>query len=246
MVCRLCNYKCELPKMCPQCSGAYLRSTGIGVEKLESEVSRLYPEAKVRRYDSGSEIFEKDADIIIATGAVFRQHEPWAASLAALLNFDDQIYHHDFRSGQKTFSLLVHLKQLAGETLLVQTRMADNYCLKAVKTMDFDRFYREELRLRRELQLPPYRNLVAVGLRGKKEQVVFEEGNELFELLKKQNLKGVDISDPHPDVNAKLRDQYRYTILLKGKSVKGILALIKSALKGFKKRNVIIVINVDP
>ena len=68
----------------------------------------------------------------------------------------------------------------------------------------------------------------------------------LIEGAQENNLKNIDISDPHPDVNPKLRDKYRYTILLKGRSVKSILTLIKSGLKDFKKRNIIITVNVDP
>ncbi len=246
MVCRHCNFKRELPKVCPQCNGSYLQSTGIGVEKLESNVARFYPGARIQRYDSENEVFIKNADIMIATGAVFRRHEQWTVPLVAMLDFDGQMHHHDFRSGQKAFSLLIHLKQLASEKFLIQTRMGDSYCLKAIKTMDFNKFYREELKLRKELELPPYRHLVALGLRGKMEDVVFEKANDLFDRLKEKSSKGIDLSDPHPDATPKLRDQYRYTILLKGRSVKSILTLIKSALKDFKKRNIIIAVNVDP
>ncbi|HQP10539.1 MAG TPA: hypothetical protein PKV41_04075, partial [Candidatus Omnitrophota bacterium] len=246
MVCRHCNFSCELPKICPSCNGSYLRSTGTGIEKLESEAARLYPGARIHRFDSECTAFPQEADIIMTTQAIFRQHEAWTASLVAMLNFDAQIHRFDFRSGQKSFSLLVHLKQLAQETLLVQTRMPDNYCLQAAREMDFDKFYREELKQRRELNLPPYRHLVAVSLRGKNERCVFEQSEALFGFLKERQTQGVEISDPHPDVNPKLRDKFWYTILLKGRSVKGILAIIKPALKGFRKRGVIVTINVDP
>lgn len=246
MVCRHCNFKSELPKMCPQCHGSYLRSTGTGIEKLESETSRYYPGARIHRYDSDSKVFPKNADIIITTQAIFRRHGRWTASLVGMLNFDAQMHHFDFRSGQKAFSLLVHLKQLAGEKLLVQTRMPDNYCIKAARTMNFNMFYREELKLRKELDLPPYRHLVALGMRGKHEDSVFELSKILFDQLADKNPKNIDISDPHPDVSPKLRDKYRFTILLKGRSVKSILTLIKSVLKGFRKKSTIITINVDP
>jgi len=246
MVCRHCNFKRELPKICPQCEGSYLRSTGTGIEKLESETARLYPDARIHRYESESKVFPKSADIIITTQAVFRQHGTWKVPLVAMLNFDAQMHHFDFRSGQKAFSLLVHLRQLASEKLLVQTRMADNYCIKAVKQMNFEKFYREELRSRKELGLPPYKHLVALGLRGRQEDAVFDQSKLLFDRLKEKNSKGIEVSDPHPDVNPKLRDKYRFTILLKGGSVKSILALVKSVLKGFRKGKVIITVNVDP
>lgn len=246
MVCRHCQFKRKLPKMCPECKGSYLKSTGTGVEKLESEVARLYPHARIYRYDSASKVFPENADVLIATQAVFRRHGEWAVSLVAMLNFDAQLHHFDFRSGQKTFSLLIHLKQLAQEKLLIQTRMTDNYCIKAAKEMNFDKFYREELKLRKELGLPPYQHLVALGLRSVKEESVFDQSKALFDKLDESKPKGIEISDPHPDVNPKLRDKYRFTIILKGKSVKNILAHVKSVLKKFRKRNVIITVNVDP
>lgn len=246
MVCRHCNFERELPKICPQCQGSYLRSSGIGIEKLESEAARLYPGARISRYDSESAGFPDQADIVVTTQAVFRRHGMWTAALVAVLNFDAQMHRVDFRSGQKAFSLLVHLKHLAGEKLLVQTYMPGSYCIKAIQTTSFDIFYREELKLRKELDLPPYRHLVALGLRGKNENVVFDLSKDLFRRLQEKKVGHVEVFDPHPDINPKLRDQYRFTILLKGRSVKSILSVVKSAFKGFKKKNVIMTVNVDP
>lgn len=246
MVCRHCNYKKELPKVCPECRGSYLRSTGRGVEKLESEVARLYPSARITHYDSQSKAFPKNADIIITTQAIFRRHEKWRVELVAMLNFDAQMGHVDFRCGHKSFSLLVHLKQFAKNTFLIQTRLMDNYCIKAIKNMDFAKFYREELKLRKELELPPYKHLVALGLRGINEEAVLKNCTDLFEKLEKNAPKDITISDPHPDVNPKLRDQYRFIILLRGKSVKNMLALIKSTLKTLRRKSAIITVNVDP
>jgi len=246
MACRHCNFKKQLPKMCPECKGSYLRSMGTGVEKLESEVARLYPMARIHHYDRQSKVFPKGADIIITTQAIFRRHDKWSVDLVALLNFDAQMYHIDFRSGQRAFSLLIHLRQLAKERLLIQTNMVENYCIKAIKSLDYNKFYREELKLRRGLDLPPFKHMVSIGLRGIKESTVFDQSNDLFNILEKSKVKSISISDPHPDVNPKLRDQYRFSILLKGKSVKKMLALIKSSLMGFRKKGVIMTINVDP
>ena len=246
LTCGHCRMKRKLPKVCPECKGAYLRSTGTGIEKLESEVARYYPQARIHRFEGQTKTFPEWANIIIATQAVFRRHEPWSVALVAVLNFDSQMQRFDFRSGEKAFSLLVHLKQLAGEKLLIQTRMADNYCIRAVRNMDYDKFYNEELKLRRELHLPPSRHLVAIGLRGKSEDAVFEQAKQLYEKLDGRRPKNIEIGDPHPDVNPKLRDKYRFTVTVKGKSVKSLLKLIKPALKEVKKRNVIITVNVDP
>src|SRR3989338_1188850 len=247
MVCRHCNFKAELPKVCPQCHGGYLRSSGTGTEKLESEVARLYPQARVGRFDTNSKSFPLQADVVITTKAILREQGPMDASLIGVINFDAELHHLDFRSGHHAFALLVRLRQLAAQKLLVQTRLMDNYALQTARKNDFEGFYKRELSLRKELGFPPYRHLVAIGLRGVNEDFVFEQAKELFARMEKDRDAKVEISDPHPDVNPKLRDKYRFTILLKGHSVKSILAFIRKALKDFsRKRNTILTINVDP
>lgn len=247
MVCRHCSFKADLPKVCPQCRGGYLRSSGTGTEKLESEAARLYPEARVGCFDTSSKSFPRQADVVIATKAVLREQGTMEAHLVGVINFDAELHHLDFRSAHHAFALLVRLRQLAVEKLLVQTRMADNYALQAVCKNDFAGFYKKELGLRKELEFPPYRHLVAIGVRGVDENFAFEQAKELFARLDKGHPAGIEISDPHPDVNPKLRDKYRFTILLKGRSVKSILAFIKKVLKDFtKKKNTIVTINVDP
>ena len=247
MVCRHCSFKAELPKVCPQCHGGYLRSSGTGTEKLESEVARLYPQARVGRFDTNSKSFPRQADVVITTKAVLREQEAIGASLVGVINFDAELHHQDFRSGHHAFALLVRLRQLASQKLLVQTRMMDSYVLQAVRKNDFAGFYKKELGLRKELGFPPYRHLVAICLRGVNEDFVFDQAKELFARLEKDHDPKVEISDPHPDVNPKLRDKYRFTILLKGPSVKSILTFIRKVLKDFtRKRNTILTINVDP
>ena len=247
MVCRHCSFKAQLPQVCPQCRGGYLRSSGTGTEKLESEVARLYPLARVGRFDTNSKSFPRQADVVITTKAVLREQEAIGASLIGVINFDAELHHLDFRSGHHAFALLVRLRQLAAQKLLVQTRLMDNYALQTARKNDFEGFYKRELSLRKELGFPPYRHLVAIGLRGVNEDFVFEQAKELFARLEKDRSSQVEISDPHPDVNPKLRDKYRFTILLKGHSVKSILAFIRKVLKDFsRKRNTIVTINVDP
>ncbi|OGX40847.1 MAG: primosomal protein N' [Omnitrophica WOR_2 bacterium RIFCSPLOWO2_12_FULL_50_9] len=247
MVCRHCSFKTELPGFCPHCPGSYLRSSGTGIEKLESEAARLYPHARISRYDRQTAEFPREADVVIATQAVLKGQGAFPVDLMAVVNFDAELHHMDFRSAQKAFALLVHLRQFAVRKLLVQTRMIDNYCLRAVLKGDFDGFYRKELKFRQELGFPPYKHLAAVGLRGSDEERVFEQAKDLYARLEKRKPQGIDVLDPHPDVNPKLRDKYRFTILLKGLSVKDILAYATPVIKDFKRRHsTLITLNVDP
>ena len=147
------------------------------------------------------------------------------------------------------FSFLVHLRQLAEGKLFVQTRMIDNYCLGALRNMNYDSFYKKELKLRKELGFPPFRHLVSIVLRGKEEELVLKQSKELYAALEDGNGKEndkIEILDIHPDAMPKLRDKYRFAITVKGKSVEKMLNFIKKALGSFKKKKgVIVTVDVD-
>ena len=248
MVCRRCNYHRDLPKICPGCNGSYLRSSGTGIEKLESQVSKFYQQARVAKYDKETKKFPSNADIIIATQAILKRKDDVNVDLIAVINFDSELNHFDFRSANKAFSFLVNLRQMAKEKLIVQTRMMDSYCLNPVKNMFYDGFYKEELSLRKELGFPPYRHLVSIVIRGADEALVLAQIKVLYDLLKENKEdKGssIEILDIHPDSVSKLRDQYRYAIVLKGKKVETMHKFIKKTLKNYKrKKGVILTVNV--
>lgn len=246
LVCRHCNYAAELPQVCPQCKSSYLRSLGMGVEKLESEVSRIFPQARVERFDKETKTCPVQFDILIATQAVMKLEGQVPINLIGVLGIDSELNRLDFRSGQRVFSLLIHLRQWASEKIMVQSRLIDNYSLQAAAKMDFKKFYRHELQIRKEMDFPPYWHLVSIGLRGAAEKLAFEAANSFYAALKETHHKSIEVIEPHPDVIPKMRDKYRFTILLKGKKVPSMLAAVKKVFKTFKKKNVIISIDVDP
>ncbi|MFA5087926.1 MAG: primosomal protein N', partial [Candidatus Omnitrophota bacterium] len=246
MVCRLCQAQAELPAVCPKCNSSYLRYLGAGIEKLESELARIFPQARIGRFDKETAVVPRDTDIIIATQAVIKVLAQLSINLIAVLEFDSELQRLDFRATQVAFSSMMHLKQSAQDQLIIQTYNPDHYCLQAISRGDFSYFYREEIKSRRELGFPPFQHLIAIGLRGAREDEVFQEANELYSRLRELPLPHLDISDPQPDVVPKLRDKYRFTIMLKSKLIQKTLPLIKTVLKKVKKRNIVITMNVDP
>ncbi|MBP9853942.1 MAG: primosomal protein N' [Candidatus Omnitrophica bacterium] len=247
MTCRSCNFHMELPSKCPQCKGAYLRSLGRGIEKLESEVHRYYPYVNVAVVDKDTKTIPSGTDIVLATSAIFNHTFKFSPDLVAVLQYDQEINRSDFRCSHKALSLLIKLRQLAKEKLIVQTRHPDDQSIMAAKTMDFSSFLDGELDNRKTLELPPYKQLIAVILRGTDEKKVLDATNLLALRFQEQAAEKVEVLDPYPDVRAKLRDQYRYIIMLKGKSNISLVHVVKDVLKNFKnKRNVIISVNVDP
>lgn len=247
MVCHRCGLLSQLPKVCPQCRGAYLRSTGTGIEKLESELSRIYPQALFATFDSGSKAFDREADLVIATSAVMPFLRRAHFALIAVLDFDGEINRADFRACSRAFSLLIRLRLAAEEKVIVQTRNPAHEAIKAAAFLNVGEFYNQELEIRRELNLPPYAQMIALSLRGIVEQDVLAQANKLYDQLNAVGERNFEISLPAVDLIPKLRDKFRFTIMLKGQSVKSMLKNIEPVLLDFKKRKgVILTVDVNP
>ena len=244
--CPLCDQAMELPKFCPQCQGAYLRSLGAGIEKVESEVARVFPQANVALFDRETKNVPAGANIIVATQAVLKVLDEIKPQLVGVLDFDSQFNRSDFRSAEKMFGLLTRFRQAAQQKVVVQTVDPQNYCLQSARRGSYKMFYKKELALRKELGFPPFSHLVALTVRGIKEPDVQEAAKILQERIKAGPLPGVEIFDWQPDYVPKLRDKYRLTIMLKGKNVKKMISWLKPLVRGFKTRHVVVTINVDP
>ena len=244
MICGRCNFKMGLPKICPHCQGDYLHSMGKGIDKIASDLSKFYPQAVIRRYDKETDHYPQTADIVMATQAILRQKENIKVDSLAVINFDAELNHLDFRSAQHAFSLMAHLRLMAKEKFLIQTHMRDHYCLQASAKMDFEKFYKKELKFRKQLGLPPYKHLVVLSVRGPNEGAVIEQSQKMAAQLKEKKPARIEVSLPHPDTPVKLRDNYRYMILLKGHSVQHILKYVKVRLKHVKriKRNIVTIV----
>lgn len=244
--CHLCNASMDMPKVCPQCASSYLRSVGSGIEKLESEIARLFPPARVATFDRETERVPCEANVIVATQAIVRVLADLRPDLIGVLDFDGMMNRSDFRSGERAFALLTHFVQTAREKVLVQTTDTKNYCLAAFQKGDGKKFYRQELASRRELGFPPFKHLVAVTVRGIQKEGVHEAAQVLFEAMRGVLPKGVELFESQPDYVPKLRDKYRFTIMLKTPRPEKTLPWLKDILRAHKKGNVIVTVNVDP
>ncbi len=240
LVCHRCSFSQDLPKFCPQCHGSYLRSLGTGIEKLESDLARSYPQASMATFDSKTKVFADKANLMIATAAIIPFLHRAHFSLIAVLDFDGEINRIDFRASSRAFTLLTRLRQAASEKLFVQTRNPQHEAIRAVATMNHEKFYREELKIRRELNLPPFTHVITLVLRGIKQEDVLAQAQIVYEELNAIPQKNFTISLVAPDLIPKLRDKFRYTIMLNGKAVKSMLKEIEPFMQNFKTRKGVI------
>ena len=246
LICHRCNYNTQSPRICPSCNSGYIRYSGLGTEKLESELNRLYPQVSIARLDKEERLISPDAQIIIASQSIFR-HPPVNLDLIGVISLDSVLNRPDFRAGEKVFALLLHLTSLTDNSLIIQTNFPEHYCFQALRQKRIDAFYEEELALRRESNLPPFNHIIIVKLRGRKENRVSLVVEELFNVLNNTNKdKSIKIVSFSPQIPNKKRDRFCEQILIKVRSVTRAVIFLKKALSNFRRSGIIITVDVDP
>lgn len=222
------------------------KSKRMDVERVELTLRKFFPSARVATYVKESGKFPS-ADVVVATAAMMKLRESLKVELIGVLAFDEEISHFDFRSTARAMTLVKHLQSMATSKVVVQTRLIDNPYVKAVKSHQPALFYRQELKVRKELHLPPFSHIVHVMVRGDNEAAVINQSQEIFQAFSHAKAKSIETFEPQIDVVKTKRIQFQNTIILKGKNAALILALVRKVLSKHKKRKkVIIAVNVDP
>jgi primosomal protein N' (replication factor Y) (superfamily II helicase) len=246
LLCRYCNFKLPPPKICPECKSGYIKFSGAGTEKIESELSRIFPQARVKTIDSGEITGKTEADIFISTQGILRQ-PPFRFDLCAALAIDNSLNQVDFRSTERVFAILLALRAITEKKMFVQTSIPGHYCFRSIENNDAGIFYEEELRSRRQVKFPPYSNFCQVKLRGRVENKVKEAGEKLFHKFSEAAVpKGIKIISLNPGSPPKLRGNFYWVILISAMNMRGLNSFIKINLKDFRSSGIIVTVDVDP
>lgn len=243
--CHYCNFKMEPPKICPNCNSSYIRYLGAGTEKMESELARLFPQARVKRLDKQAEVNLDEAEIFISTQSIIKE-TGLNFDLIAVLSIDNSLNYADFRAAEKAFEILVGLTGLTEKKILIQTNLGNHHVFRALLNKDAGLFYDEELRQRRELSFPPYSHIAFVKLRGKNENRVEEVSKFLFGKLNKLRGKPVEFISVNPGYPSKLRGNFYWQLVVKAKSAVKMSGFLKTHLTNFPHSGIIVTVDVDP
>ncbi len=233
------------PNICPSCNSGYIRYSGVGTEKVESELHRLFPQAKIKRIDNQKDLDIDAADIFISTQYILRGIN-YDFGLIGVLSIDNSLNYIDFRSGEAAFRLLLGLLGLTTKKIIIQTSLSHHHCFRALLNKDTDIFYQQELKERRQLNFPPYQHIGLIKLRAKQEVRLKEATNVLFSKLTGYNEKGIEIIAVNPAPHAKLRGNFYWQILVKARDALKLSAFLKMRLKKFRHSGIIVTVDIDP
>ena len=185
-------------------------------------------------------------DILIATQAVLRFKWSLNVQTMIIVDMDAELNRADMRSSFKGWAL-ANQARLLGKAFLVQTRNLEHHVVKALAKDDTLLFYKEEMRLRKELEFPPFCHWVAITVRTKVETSAHNFALDLYKALSKDKPSYVRVAMPQADVPAKLRDQYRFKMIVQSVDVPVTIHFIKKTLAQLKlPSRLIVTLNVNP
>lgn len=263
--CHHCNYKMDAPNVCPQCNSAYVKYWGIGTEKVESEVHRLFPNARIARMDTDATrkrgthekvltmFKEHKIDILVGTQMIAKGLDFPKVTLVGIVSADTALNIPDFRAGERTFNLLTQVAGRAGRgdlggRVIIQTYTPGHYAIQAAKNHDYNSFYGKEISFRKELNLPPFCHMTVLTLRGKKDETVLKVSESLRDkLIQKDKAKKVEVLPPAPAPISRMKGMYRWNIYLKSDESRDMTSLIRKVMKGRNREaGVTVTVDVDP
>lgn len=261
--CHYCGYGTKVYDTCPECHEKSINDLGVGTEKVEEELNKLFPESKILRMDfdttSRKGMHEKmikdfknhEYDILLGTQIVSKGLDFDNVTLVGVINADTSLNIPDFRSSETTFSLLAQVAGRAGRSdkegeVVIQTFNPEHYAIQYTKRYDYLGFYNKEMSIRRELKYPPYYYICYVKISGKDNKYIYEESLKITKLFHNKLINMI-ILGPSPCTIFKLNNIYRYGIILKYKSDEGLREVLNKVIEHYKdNRNIKIDVNFNP
>ena len=232
--CHYCNYSIAVPSVCPVCAGPYLERRGFGTERVASEISALWPAARVGRLDRDSvrrrgaaadilrSMASGELDVLVGTQMIAKGHDFPNVTLVGVISADVGLGVADFRAAERTFQLLTQVAGRSGRGVepgeaVVQTLYPHHYSIVHACRQDYGAFFSEELRYRRAMRYPPLTALVNLVVRGRDARSALSDANTLAHQLRGRAEAGrFTVLGPAPAPVAKLRGEYRAQLFLKG------------------------------
>ncbi|MDE6575801.1 MAG: primosomal protein N' [Opitutales bacterium] len=233
LLCHFCGYEIAPTKVCPKCGAPEILYRGLGTQRVEEVVQKIFPQVRLARLDSDIlqkkyafievlEQFQKhELDLLIGTQMIAKGLDFPNVTLVGLINADGSLSQQDFRANERTFQLLVQVAGRSGRgdlpgEVVVQTRIPGNETLYFAKNTDYSAFFEKELTEREMFHYPPYRHMIALHISSRNASLA-----ELWsqDFLKKTLQPSRDCFPPQTDIRGpvpspveKVQDRYRFVL----------------------------------
>jgi primosomal protein N' (replication factor Y) len=265
LLCHYCGYAEKVPNQCPKCQSEHIYFLGIGSERVEEELHRAFPAARIARLDrdtvTGKRQYETilqnfregNYDMLVGTQMIAKGHDIPNVTLVGVVAADLGLGMPDFRAAERTFQLLTQVAGRAGRgclpgIVLVQTINPDHYAVRLAAAQNYQGFYEKELNFRRMMHYPPFSAMANVLVRSEKKEMAMRMSTDLSFLLNPPPEK-LRVMGPAEAPVPRLKNEYRYQFLIKAasrKSLNELLQKIRNYALEHKWGATALVIDVDP
>jgi len=264
IVCHICGHSARAPKVCPKCKDPGIRHAGVGTQKIEDAVRRIFPKARIARMDADS-MTRKEAyretlgafkegkiDILVGTQMIAKGLHFPNVTLVGIVNADLGLHMPDFRAGERTFQLLTQVAGRAGRgemegEVLVQTFTPFSPSIQFARHHDYEGFMEQEMEFRRQFGYPPFGRMVLITLRGTMRERAEFSAQTLARKLKAAAPAGVVVGEAAPAPLERAKTYYRFQVALRGPSSMALARLTRSVLDSLPMpEDVFVAVDVDP
>ncbi|MBS4172464.1 primosomal protein N' [Bacillus sp. FJAT-49736] len=267
MKCHYCGHEATVPNTCPECNSEHIRYFGTGTQKVEEEIGKLIPEARVVRMDvdttsrKGSherllqQFQEGKADILLGTQMIAKGLDFPNITLVGVLSADTMLHLPDFRSSEKTFQLLTQVSGRAGRhelegEVVIQTYTPEHYSIELAGKQDYNRFYKQEMIMRKVGSYPPFYYLALITVSHEELLKVVSVTEKIAKFIRTKISEESIILGPVTSPIPRINNRYRYQCLIKYKREPDLARNLRLVLEHFgqqrKTDGLTISIDVNP
>ncbi|WP_139490180.1 primosomal protein N' [Brevibacillus dissolubilis] len=265
--CHYCSYTIPQPNNCPECQSQHIRFFGTGTQRVEEELAKLFPGVRVIRMDVDTtskkgaheqlltQFRNGQADILLGTQMIAKGLDFPRITLVGVIAADTSLNLPDFRAAEKTFQLLTQVAGRAGRhelkgEVVVQTYSPEHYSIVHATEHDYVGFYQREMVMRKERQYPPFYRLVLITFSHEDVPVLMRAAENFAGYLRPRLAPTTQLIGPCPSPIARIKDRFRFQIMLKYRDEPKITDLLAQTSAQFddwmKSQKVTLTIDPDP
>lgn len=272
LMCHYCGHSQQPVTVCPECGSQKINYSGLGTQRAQSELERLFPQASILRMDADvtmsrfayeknfSRFAKGEYDIMIGTQMVAKGLDFPNVGLVGVLSADQSLYADDFRSFESAFALLTQVVGRAGRRdipgkAVIQTFTPENYVIDLASRQDYKGFFETEIAARKMMKYPPFTDICMFGFVGVEEQKVKKAAFDFLDMIrdyvtrKNKNIP-VIVLDPSPASVSRVSGKYRYKLLMKTRNSADLRAMISKLITEFSKASenkaVTVFVDINP
>ena len=237
LICHYCGHSEEMRKSCPSCGSAYLKQTGIGTQKVEDEIAGLFPQARILRmdadttysryaYEKSFKAFENgEYDIMLGTQMIAKGLDFPNVTLVGVVTLDKALFSGDFRSYERTFSLITQVVGRCGRgdkqgRAFIQTYVPEHYVINLAAEQDYDGFYAQESEMRKTLIYPPFCDTCMIEFTSEIDKCANMASQKFMSLIREKLSEGkikipLRVLEPAKCNYERINGKYRYRLIIK-------------------------------